>query len=99
MLSNVLSLTNLVCPSRYSTSDAHGCLGHRLRLEKVGPYLDPSQSFGSDRVVRWWPRPYQKHGWYPPLTPTLPLTRGDRPTILRHAKALGQEVGTILLRL
>ena len=30
MLSSMLSLTDLVCPSRLSTSDSHKCTGHRL---------------------------------------------------------------------
>ena len=99
MLSSMLSLTNLVCLGRYFTSDAHGCSGHRLRLEKVGPRLDLGQSSGSDGVVRWWPQPCQKHVWFPPLASTRPLTRGDRPTDLRHTKALGQEAGTVLLKM
>ena len=40
-----------------------------------------------------------KHGLYPLLTPMRPLTRGDRPTNLRQAKAMEQVTRTILLRL
>ena len=30
MLSSMRSLTNLVCPSRLSTSDSHKCMGHQF---------------------------------------------------------------------
>ena len=40
-----------------------------------------------------------KHGLYPLVAPTQPLTRGDKLTNLPCAKAIEKETGTVLLRL
>ena len=40
-----------------------------------------------------------KYGLYPLLTPTRPLTWGDKPTNSPYAKATEQEIDTALLRL
>ena len=97
MLSSMLSLTDLVCPSRLSTSDSHKCTGHRLG-QKVrllsGPW--PELRYNGWRGSGLDPT----EAWVVPSSSTdMTPNKGGRLINSPYAKAAERETGTILLRL
>ena len=97
MLSSMLSLTNVVYPSRLSTSDSHKCTGHRLG-QKVRL---PSRPWPELKYNGWRGSGLDPtEAWAVPSssTDTTP-DKGDRLTNSPFAKAAEQETGTVLLRL